>query len=146
MCPWEHALPERNSAIMPDGPQAVAAKFGKVLAAWETLRSGKSFARLTLAQFRAVIQSASDVREEIKTLENQLLAAQDRRAAADREATRRALQVVNSVKGDPAEGEDGELYEAMGYVRKSARQSGLTRKKGATTGANKNAPLVHGGA
>ena len=31
-----------------------------------------------------------------------------------------------------AEGEDGELYEAMGYVRKSERKSGLTKKKPVT--------------
>jgi hypothetical protein len=29
----------------------------------------------------------------------------------------------------PSEGDDSALYEAMGYVRKSARKSGLTRKK-----------------
>ena len=38
------------------------------------------------------------------------------------------LLVVNAVKGDPAEGEDGELYEAMGYVRKSERSTGKTNK------------------
>ena len=37
--------------------------------------------------------------------------------------------MVNAVKGDPDEGEDGELYEAMGYVRKSERRSGLSRGK-----------------
>jgi hypothetical protein len=37
--------------------------------------------------------------------------------------------VVNGVKGDPAFGEDSDLYETMGYVRKSERKSGLTRKK-----------------
>ena len=37
--------------------------------------------------------------------------------------------MVNGVKGDPDFGEDSDLYEAMGYVRKSERKSGLTRKK-----------------
>lgn len=37
--------------------------------------------------------------------------------------------VVNAVKGDPEEGEDGEFYEALGYVRKSERKSGLSRGK-----------------
>jgi uncharacterized protein YeeX (DUF496 family) len=31
------------------------------------------------------------------------------------------------VKGDPNHGEDSPLYDALGYVRKSARKSGLTR-------------------
>ncbi len=42
-------------------------------------------------------------------------------------------KVVNGVKGDPAFGEDCDLYEAMGYVRKSERKSGLSRKKGGDT-------------
>jgi hypothetical protein len=37
------------------------------------------------------------------------------------------LAVVDAVKGDIEEGADGELYAAMGYVRRSARRSGLTR-------------------
>jgi hypothetical protein len=36
--------------------------------------------------------------------------------------------VVNGVVGDPTFGPDSALYEAMGYVRKSERKSGLTRK------------------
>jgi len=37
--------------------------------------------------------------------------------------------LVNAVKGDPTEGEDGVFYEALGYVRKSERRSGLSRSK-----------------
>ncbi|MGC3992347.1 MAG: hypothetical protein QM796_22140 [Chthoniobacteraceae bacterium] len=34
------------------------------------------------------------------------------------------------MKGDPAEGgENGSLYEAMGYIRKSERKTGHSRKK-----------------
>jgi hypothetical protein len=37
--------------------------------------------------------------------------------------------VVDGVRGDKSVGGvDGSLYEAMGYVRKSERNSGLTRK------------------
>ena len=43
--------------------------------------------------------------------------------------------VVKGVVGDPAFGEDCDLYEAMGYVRKSERKSGLSRKKAATPAA-----------
>ena len=40
--------------------------------------------------------------------------------------------MVNAVKGDPEEGDNGELYEAMGYVRRSERSSGLHRGKQAS--------------
>jgi hypothetical protein len=33
------------------------------------------------------------------------------------------------VAGDPAYGNDSPLYGAMGFVRKSEKKSGLTRKK-----------------
>jgi len=32
-------------------------------------------------------------------------------------------------EGDPAETANGDLYEAMGYVRDSERSSGLSRKR-----------------
>ena len=34
-------------------------------------------------------------------------------------------------------GEDSDLYETMGYVRKSARKSGLTRKQAVVADAKK---------
>ena len=41
------------------------------------------------------------------------------------------------MKGDPEYGDDSDLYDAMGYTRKSERQSGLSRKKLATPEAVK---------
>jgi hypothetical protein len=40
--------------------------------------------------------------------------------------------VTNGVIGDPTEGPDSALYEAFGYVRKSEKKSGLTRKEKTT--------------
>jgi hypothetical protein len=83
---------------------------------------------MTLDQFNAKTGPSLATRATIDRLENELIAAQNQRDDADR-ATLDALKlVVNAVKGDPDEGEDGELYEAMGYVRTSERKSGLSRK------------------
>mgnify|MGYP001447816905 CR=1 FL=1 len=38
-------------------------------------------------------------------------------------------QIGMAVVGDPAYGNDSPLYGAMGFVRKSEKKSGLTRKK-----------------
>jgi len=103
-------------------------KIAAVLQAWKDLRPTKSFAGMTLAQFTAKVQLSLDTRAAIDTLENQLIAASDQRDLADVESMKQVNFVVNAVKGDPAEGEDGELYEAMGYIRKSERASGLTKK------------------
>ena len=116
-------------------PGTVEKKLGDVVSAWETLRPAKSFAGLTLAQFKTAIKPSADARVAIDGLDNQLIAAQDQRDIADVESMKKLLLVVNGVKGDPDEGEDGELYEAMGYVRKSERKSGKTNKKKASTPA-----------
>jgi hypothetical protein len=100
-----------------------------VLQAWKDLRPTKSFAGMTLVQFTAKVQPSLDARDAIDTLDNQIIAAADQRDTADVESMKQVNFVVNAVKGDPAEGEDGELYEAMGYIRKSERASGLTKKK-----------------
>lgn len=113
---------------MPNRPKDSGDKIAAVLEAWKDLRPDKSFAGMTLAQFTAKIQPSLDARALIDTLNNQLISAADQRDDADEESMRQVLLVVNAVKGDPTEGEDGDLYEAMGYVRKSERKSGLTKK------------------
>lgn len=117
---------------MPDSPIVISGKYEEVENAWATLRSTKSFANMTLTQFRAPILPSKTARGKIKDLEDQMTAALDQRDIADVASLKAVALVVNAVKGDPAEGEDGELYEAMGYVRKSERKSGKTNKKPAT--------------
>ena len=90
---------------------------------------------MTLDQFTAKIQPSLDARGHIDDLENDMTAALVERDTADVESNKQLLLVVNAVKGDPAEGEDGELYAAMGYVRKSDRATGKTNKKKAAAPA-----------
>ena len=108
-------------------------KLAAVMQAWKDIRPNKSFASMTLAQFTAKVQPSIDTRATIATLDNELIAAADLRDKADIESMKQVGFVVNAVKGDPDEGEDGELYETMGYVRKSERASGKTNKKKTTT-------------
>ena len=110
-------------------PKETQAKLERIVSAWETLAPSKSFGGLTLAQFKAAIQSSFDLRAELHTLETQVEATQVARDNADTENLRIADRVVKGVIGDPTVGPDSDLYEAMGYVRASARKSGLTRKK-----------------
>ena len=113
---------------MPNNPKLTGERLASVLKAWKDLRPAKSFAGMTLAQFTTKVQPSLDARVQIDTLDNQMTAAMDERDIADVETNKQLLLVVNAVKGDPAEGEDGELYDAMGYVRKSERKSGKTNK------------------
>lgn len=113
---------------MANNPKAVGEKLAKVLQAWEDLRETKSFAGMTLDQFKDAVKPSLDAREEITRLENLMVAQADIRDDADKVTMEKILEVVNAVKGDTTEGEDGELYEAMGYVRKSERRTGKTNK------------------
>jgi len=101
----------------------------RMLNAWRTLAPDKTFGGMTLAQFEAVVAPAKAARELIDDLEDQTTQAIAQREQADEEFAVRAQQVVNGVLADPTEGPDSPLYEALGYTRKSARKSGLTRRR-----------------
>jgi hypothetical protein len=108
-------------------PKKVAVKLQKVVDAWKTIRPTKSFAGMTLEQFKAQVQPSLATRDQLTTLQGQTIDSRTQRRQSDGASMELAQLVVNSVKGDPAEGENGSLYTAMGYVPKSARRSGLTR-------------------
>ena len=99
------------------------------MAAWDEKAKTKSFGGMTLDQYKAKVKPSADAREAIKKLEIQMTAAIDERDDADKATLEANNLVVKGVVGDPAFGEDSALYEAMGYVRKSERKTGLTRKK-----------------
>ena len=118
---------------MPINPKASLESLTSTASAWETLRPTKSFAGMSLDQFRQKVAPSLAARATLARLENETIAALNQRDDADRASLDAVQLVVNAVRGDPAEGEDGELYEAMGYVRKSERKSGLSRKAKVTT-------------
>ena len=118
-------------------PKSALDRINTVTQAWTTIRPTKSFGGMSLDQFKAKMKPSLDARSDVATLENQMLAAQDRRDTADVKAMETIQFVTSSVKGDPTEGPDSELYEAMGFVRKSERNSGLSRKKQAAAAAQK---------
>jgi hypothetical protein len=113
-------------------PKRTANKLQQLIDAWTTIRPTKSFAGMTLEQFKTQVQPSLAARDQLTTLQSQATDSRMQRRQSDDASNALAQLVVNSVKGDPAEGEDGSLYAAMGYVPKGARRSGLTRK-GQTT-------------
>lgn len=110
----------------------VAEKLQKVVDAWKTLRPTKLFAGMTLEQFKIQVQPSLAARDQLRTLRSQVTDSRVQRHQSDSSSMDLAQLVVNSVKGDLEEGENSPLYAAMGYIPKSSRRSGLTRK-GLTT-------------
>lgn len=123
---------------MPYNPKAAGERFEEIIHAWETLRPTKSFAGMNLAAFKSQVQPSFDARQRLAQLESEMTAVIATRDTADQTSNAACLLVVNAIKGDPGEGENGELYAAMGYVRKADRRSGLTRR----TQANSPSPAT----
>jgi len=113
---------------MSANPQQIADDTQAVIDGWSELASTATFAKLTLAQYQAAVQPSFDARAKINSLETELKAQKDARDQADLVTNKTTAAVIKAVVADPNFGDDSALYEAMGYVRKSARASGLTRK------------------
>ncbi len=113
-------------------PKRVAQKLQRVINAWQTLRPTKTFAGMTLEQFKAKVQPSQDARGRLLTLQTQTKEVVATRHESDSASLEQAQFVVNAVKGDPTEGETSGVYAAIGYVPKNQRRSGLSRK-GTTT-------------
>lgn len=110
-------------------PKANVEKMDKMETAWETLAPSAKFAGMSLEQFKQYIASCKLTRVELDQLEDQTKQKTVERDNNDKIFLSKAELVVNAVVGDIAYGPDSGLYEAMGYIRKSERKSGLTRKK-----------------
>jgi hypothetical protein len=119
----------RNGKNMAINPKQIANDTNSILNAWNTIAPGATFAGMTFAQYKTKVQPSFDARTRLDTLDAQMTSATDDRDNADVGTTAINQLVVNAVKGDPNYGDDSDLYDAMGYVRRSARASGLTRNK-----------------
>ena len=106
----------------------IAERITTIRSAWKEIAPQASFAGRTLEQFTLETEGALQLRAEIESLERRLEGRKVDRSVADDSASDLMELVVNSVKGTPTCGPDSPLYRAMGYVRKSERSSGLTRK------------------
>jgi len=97
--------------------------------AWETHAPDDRFFDITLAQYKAQVQLSRDARALIGSLEQQLLAAKNQKKDVDKAGLAMEKKIAKGIAGDSRYGEDSDLYEGTGRVRKSERKTGLTRKK-----------------
>ena len=114
---------------MPVNPKGNIEKLERIENAWRTLAPEKEFGGMTLAQYTEFVNACRNARNTIGELENQVKEAMNFRDSSDEIGLAKAKLVKNGVLGDPTEGENSALYEAMGYIRKDDKKSGLTRKK-----------------
>jgi hypothetical protein len=102
--------------------------------ALEQLAPGEVFGGIKLVDYKTQVQKSRTVRQEMVDIENQKTNKANERDTTDGDGLKMRELIVNGVIGNPNYGPDSSLYEAMGFVRKSERKSGLTRKKKGTNG------------
>lgn len=121
-------------------PKEALYRIDAVDRAWSNLRPNKPLGGMTLDEYRATTKASYDVRAEIAATEAKLQSLIAKRTSIDELSLDAASRAVNGAKADPEEGEDGELYAAMGFVRKSHRRAGRRRVKA----PNGQMPTVNG--
>ncbi len=116
---------------MAKGQKSKYEQVKQILAGWKKVRPSKVLDGQTVDQFTTnKLKACNDARDNIESLKLQLVAASNARDKADDAAYVAAQDIVKAVRADKTEGgDDGDLYEAMGFVRKSERKSGLSRRK-----------------
>jgi len=118
--------------MMPRISKTIVDRTETFRAAWRELAADTEFAGMTLAEFEVASAAPLNLRGEVVVLETKLGGKRTEMSIADSAANELLDLVVNSVRGTPGFGQDCALYRAFGYVRKSDRKSGLTRKGTAT--------------
>jgi hypothetical protein len=100
-----------------------------MISAWRSRCPDKIFFRMSLEDFSVIVAPCGAARERITSLKAQLREATRQCEEADRIARRAIVRVVNGVKGDPDEGEDGDLLGAMGYLKHTVRSEMLSEAR-----------------
>ena len=108
----------------------------RVRTAWREFAAAETFAGRTLAEFEADTQAVVQAREQLDIARSKQSGLIRAREQADKEFRDLLDLVINSVRGNHAYGADSALYRALGYVPRSERASGLTRKRKGEDNAN----------
>jgi hypothetical protein len=114
---------------MQNTPKYIEERYNRFVTALKTLAPGKTFAGISLEDFETQVAASNAPRTELNSIEDtkkQFIVTRD---GVDSTTMQMCDAVVKAVVADPEFGDDSALYEALGYIRKSDRKSGLTRKK-----------------
>lgn len=107
----------------------IRARVIKINDAWAEGAADVTFGGVKQSGFQAAITAAAAIENEIADLEAQIKIKQAERDEQYSALEASSVMVRNGVVGDPTYGDDSPIYGAMGFIRKSERASGLTRKK-----------------
>jgi len=96
-------------------------RINTILQGWRLFRPHKIYAGLSLDDFASLVAPGAEARAEAAKHDAKAREARARGRAADKRARIYVQRVVNGVRADPDDGEDSQVYHAMGYVIRSVR-------------------------
>ena len=107
-------------------------KYTRFLNALTTLAPDKTFGGVKLDEFTAQVAKSNAPRQKIREFKDEITQQETERDSEDLVTMKMCERIKNGVIADPDFGDDSAIYEAFGFIRKSERKSGLTRKKTVT--------------
>ena len=96
--------------------------------AWKNQSPESVFSGKSLEDLEGAIAALDQANEKVEALYSDLSAAQKTRDDEEKVLNGLLIQVIYGVRSDPAHGDDSALYRSMGFIPKSERKSGLTRR------------------
>ena len=99
-----------------------------IVQAWRRLRAGKTYSNLTVEQFIEGAQASAEVRVALKELDANVKATHKRRKLVDANTEALIRRIVHAVQGDAEDGENSQIYAAMGFVPRSQRARRARRR------------------
>lgn len=114
---------------MPKNPKKNEEKMKKALNALKTLAPNVKFNGKGVEELEAQINRSMAPRQRLEEIDNEKAEQIALRDSEDVRSLAMIDKIVAGIIGHDDFGEDSALYEAFGYIRKSDRKSGLTRKK-----------------
>jgi hypothetical protein len=120
--------PPGENSKMANNPGQIEQDTNAIVKAWGKFAPAATFGGMTLEQYTNKVQPSLDARGQISTRETEIKSWTDKRDDADVVTDQTNGLVIKGIVGDVNYGDNSDLYEACGYIRKSEKKSGLTRK------------------
>lgn len=113
---------------MAKSPKQLIERMEQMISAWKRFAATEKFGDMTVEEFEAFAVPVRAKSALLAELDLQKTQAINDRDDALEVFFQKAQLYINGVLASPQHGNNSSLYEASGYVRKSERASGLTKK------------------
>lgn len=114
-------------------PKELEELMDKTIIVWQTHSPDKTYGGVTLDDLKAAAAEAKKPRRRLEKIAAERKSEIGKRRQLDKAFMKKRAMLIAGILADPDEGENSPFYGACGYVRKSERKSGLTRKKKTVT-------------